>query len=132
MILVFDTSAFSAVLGRNIQVVQASSNSIFTDYVLPLAADAELRFGFQLGNREQLNLEDYHAVKQLYNLQVTPPTEDTAVAYADLATWCRKHGVSLSHNDLWIAATCIVSGGQLLTLDKDFARLPQVSLVALT
>ncbi len=132
MTLVFDTSSFSAILGKNAEIIRASSNSKFTDYVLPLAGDAELRFGFKLGNRELLNLDNYEAAKKLYNLRIVTPNQDTASIYADLATWCRKNGISLSHNDLWIAATCVQSGGQLLTLDKDFVNLPQLGLVALS
>ena len=131
MTLVFDTSAFSAVLAKKTSVVRASSNSQFTDYVLPLAVDAELRFGFRSGNRERLNLDSYEGAKKLYGLRVVAPDQDTAVTYAELASWCRAEGISLSNNDLWIAATCMQCGGKLLSLDKDFRRLPQVSLAEL-
>lgn len=131
MTLVFDTSAFSKILDEDALLISVASSNKFTDYILPLAADAELRFGFKNGNQEKSNLMSYEPIKQLYNLRIVAPDQDTAIIYADLATWCRQNGISLSNNDLWVAATCVQVGGKLLATDHDFAHLPQVSLVTI-
>lgn len=131
MTLVFDTSAFSKILSEDDEAIRVAGRREFTDYVLPLAADAELRFGFKLGNREQANLNGYVPIKQTYPVRIVAPDQETSCIYAELAASCRKRGVSINQNDLWIAATCVQIGGRLLTFDKDFSRVPQVNLVAL-
>lgn len=126
--LVFDTSALSKIIDRNLELIKVAAQPKFTMFVLPLATDAELRYGFKYGNQETSNIEKYENIIRDYGLRLTCPDQETALHYADLAGWCRQNGISLSNNDLWIAATTVQSGGKLLTLDQDFAHLPQVSL----
>lgn len=110
-------------------MVEVVSAKNYEQYIIPLAADAELRFGFAHGNREAANLEYYESFKERYLLEVIAPSQETANTYAQLAAWARKNGVALSNNDLWIAATSVQLNGKLLTLDQDFKRLPQLQLV---
>ncbi len=131
MVLVFDTSALSALLSNDDRVMREVSAQTYDSLLVPLATDAETRFGFAYGNKRAWNLANYEAFKQRFNLQVTAPDQDTALIYADLAAWCRSNGVSLSNNDLWIAATCVQTGGKLLTTDSDFARVPRLSLASI-
>jgi predicted nucleic acid-binding protein len=128
MTLVFDTSALSALLADDDRLVAAVTAPDYSSLIIPLAADAETRFGFAYGTKQAKNLQNYELFKQHFGLQVVAPDQDTAIIYTELSAWCRQTGVSLSHNDLWIAAAGIQSGGKLLTLDQDFARVPQVSL----
>jgi tRNA(fMet)-specific endonuclease VapC len=44
-------------------------------------------------------------------------------AYADIDAWSRATGCKMGKNDLWIAATALVTGTTLLTTDKDFDHL---------
>ena len=131
MTLVFDTSALSLLLDKrnNRDLLKTISSLNYTSLILPLATDAEMRFGFSYGSKQAENLQSYELFKQRFGLKLLEPNQDTAIIYADLAAWCRKNGVSLSNNDLWIASSCIQSAGKLLTLDRDFARMPQLSLV---
>ncbi len=131
MVLVFDTSALSLLLANDEATVLAVSDSVYDSLLIPLATDAEIRFGYAYGTRQAVNLENYEAFKQRFDLRVVEPNQDTSLLYADLATWCRQNGVSLANNDLWIAAACVQAGGKLLTIDKDFARVPQISLAAI-
>ncbi len=96
--------------------------------VLPLAVDAEIRFGFLNGSRNYENLSKYTLFKNQYDVFIHEPGVRTAGIYAELATWAQQHGVAFSNNDLWIAATTIELGGKLLTYDADFKRLPQLRL----
>jgi predicted nucleic acid-binding protein len=114
------------------RIFRALSKHKYDRALIPLAADAEIRFGFAYGNRTTKNLGDYRLFIGQFNLEIVVPDQDTAVIYADLAAWCRRHGVSLSNNDLWIAAACVQTGGSLVTLDQDFARLPQIRRIDLT
>jgi len=129
--LVFDTSALSALLSNDDTVVRALSRQDYDRLVIPLATDAEMRFGFINGTRAEENLANDDQLRQQFNLEIVSPDQDTATIYADLATWARQHGVALSNNDVWIAATCLQLGGKLLALDQDFKRLPQIRVAKL-
>src|SRR5579864_7873462 len=107
MILVFDTTALSALLNEDDQVIQAVAAGAYDRLVIPLAADAEIRFGFMNGNKETDNLQSYELFKQKFDVAVVFPDQDTAMTYAKLATWAKHHGAALSNNDFWIAAACM-------------------------
>jgi predicted nucleic acid-binding protein len=94
-----------------------------------LATDAEVRFGFAHGNRAKDNLINYELFKKKFSVEVIFPDQDTAIIYGDLAAWARRHGVSLSQNDFWIASTCVQVGGNLFAVSEDFKNLPQLRLI---
>lgn len=131
MYLVFDTSALSKIIDRNSKLIKITARPEFRAFLLPLATDAELRYGFKHGSREANNLDKYENIVRDYGLQLVCPDQETALHYADLAAYCRSNGISLSNNDLWIAAATVQTGGKLLTLDRDFARLPKLSLASI-
>jgi predicted nucleic acid-binding protein len=131
MTLVFDTSFLSDLLSDKDYAARAFAEQKYNDLSIPLATDAELRFGFANGNRVVENLKVYELFKQQFHADINNPGQDTAIIYADLATYARQHGLSLSNNDFWIAATTIQSGGVLLTKDGDFKGLPQLRAVTL-
>ncbi len=129
MTLVFDTSALSPLLSNDDSVVRALSQQAYDRLLIPLAADAEVRFGFSYGGKAAENLVNYGLFKKQFAIEVIAPDQDTAIIYSDLASWARQQGVALSNNDIWVAATCIQVGGNLMTLDQDFIRLPQLRLI---
>jgi predicted nucleic acid-binding protein len=131
MILVFDTSALSRFLVEDQAILQLVASKEFDRFVIPLATDAEIRFGFTHGARYRDNIVKYERILQRLSFEVICPNQETSLIYAELATWARRHGITLSHNDIWIAATCSQLGGRLITLDGDFKHLlhvPQVEL----
>jgi predicted nucleic acid-binding protein len=127
--LVFDTSALSALLGNDDNIVKAFSRQSCDGVVIPLATDAEIRFGFAHGGRVAENLSNYELFKKEFSIEVMLPDQDTAIIYGDLAAWARQHGRSLSHNDFWVAATSVQIGGSLFALDQDFKYLPQLRVI---
>ncbi len=131
MILVFDTSALSKILDGNKELISVATQPQFDSYLLPLSADTELRFGFKHGNRELANLDNFYHIKKTYGLEPACPNQETGLIYADIATYCRSMGLSLSDNDIWIASAAVQCGGTLLTTDNDFTALPQVRLASL-
>ncbi len=128
MTLIFDTSALSPLLSNDDATVKAFSQFSYDQAIIPLATDAEMRFGFRNGSKEEDNLANYELFKRQFAIEVRPPNQDTAIIYAELATWARKNGVSLSNNDIWIAAASVQVGGELFAKDKDFELLTQVRL----
>lgn len=129
--LILDTSAFTALTRGNPTILQIVDSSEFDSIIIPLATDAELRFGYSNGNQESTNLERYKRLKQDISAELVTPDQETSKLYAILATWCAQHGIAVSQNDLWIAATAVQAGGILLSLDADFSRMPQVRLAKL-
>lgn len=127
MTLVFDTTALSRFLDEDQAILQVVASKEFDRYALPLATDAEIRFGFMNGSHQSDNLAKYDRIIQRLSFELIYPDQDTSLIYAELATWARQHGVALSNNDIWIAATCRQLGGRLITLDGDFKHLPQIS-----
>lgn len=130
--IVFDTSALSPLLSNDDSIVKIFAQQDSSQVIIPLAADAEVRFGFANGNKTAENLANYGLFKKQFGIEVVPPDQDTSMIYADLATWTRHHGIALSNNDLWVAATCIQVGGKLFAVDQDFENLPQLRLVKIT
>jgi len=129
--LVFDTSFLSAFLDKEERALKNFDELSYDSLSIPLATDAELRFGYNYGTKKSENLEKYDDFKQHFNAKIIFPDQNTSLIYADLASWCRKKGISLSNNDFWIASMCVQTSGKLLTLDKDFAQLPQLRLVSI-
>ncbi len=129
MILVFDTTALSRLLSGDDQIMQLAGQPMYNQYVIPFATEAELKFGFINGSKTVQNTKNYASFKERFGATVFYPNEDTSLVYAEFATWAKQHGIALSNNDIWIAATCNQIGGRLLTLDGDFKHLPQVTLV---
>ncbi|HUD07409.1 MAG TPA: PIN domain-containing protein [Candidatus Saccharimonadales bacterium] len=129
MKLVFDTSALSQLLSDDDVIVKVFAQQKFGRAIIPIATDTELRFGFAHGSKSVDNLANYELFKKEFDIEVVFPDQETAVIYADLATWARQHGVALSHNDFWIASTCIQIGGSLFAVDQDFKSLPQLRII---
>jgi tRNA(fMet)-specific endonuclease VapC len=76
-----------------------------------------LQFGWGAPKRLRL--------KELLDRFITVPLDFRGLieSYARIDTHCRKAGVPMGQNDLWIAATAHVTGARLITTDKDFDRL---------
>jgi tRNA(fMet)-specific endonuclease VapC len=57
-------------------------------------------------------------------------TAETAERYAVIYASLRSAGTPIPTNDLWIAASTMEHGTELVTLDRNFGRVAQI-LVAL-
>jgi predicted nucleic acid-binding protein len=53
-------------------------------------------------------------------------TEDTAERYARIYAYLRTAGRPIPTNDLWIAASAMEHGAELLTTDRHFLDVPQI------
>ena len=60
------------------------------------------------------------------------PLDDPALdEYANLQARCRTQGITVGHNDLWIAAIAISQGLELVTCDRQQANLPGLRAIHL-
>ena len=56
---------------------------------------------------------------------------DVARKYAAIFLSLQKKGAKIPINDVWIAASCMVVGGRLLTRDKHFDVVDQIETIIL-
>jgi predicted nucleic acid-binding protein len=114
--ILLDTNAYSAlVLGKESVVSKLPDQGPL--YLCPPVI-AELRLGFKLGNKNEENekkLQKFLATNSILDINL-----ETTVIFAQLAAFARQCGISLSQNDLWIAAICQQNDTCLFTYDKDF------------
>jgi tRNA(fMet)-specific endonuclease VapC len=87
--------------------------------VVTVAEGLALARQFGWGERTTAELEE------LFNefLIVDVHQERILRAYAEIADFARRHGRTLAHNDIWIAATAVATGAHLITADRDFDPL---------
>lgn len=127
--LVLDTSAYAAMCRGHKDVLDwvASSNAV----VMSVIVLGELEAGFEMGNRAHANrvaLADFLGEPFVHEL---PASRSTARHYGEVFCRLRAAGTPLPVNDIWIAAATLDCGGHLLTLDRDFARIDNLSSTVL-
>lgn len=121
MSCILDTTAYVH-LNKGDQAV-ADAVRLSDRLFLPQFTIAELRFGFALGSRTAENEVLLGKFLSSAQTEALYADEMTTGFYVAAATYARKHGRQLSHNDLWIAALALQHGAELLTFDKDFEGL---------
>ena len=123
-----DTSAYSA-FKRGHHGVGAHLRRA-REILLPSIVLGELLGGFEAGSRSRRNREELRLFVESPRVRLVPVGEATAERYALIYASLRAAGRPLPTNDLWIAASAMEHGVELVTLDRDFAHVSQI-LVAL-
>jgi tRNA(fMet)-specific endonuclease VapC len=86
----------------------------------------ELMFGALKSTNQARNLA---RIEELVNSSVVLPCDtDTARCYAGIKHELKQKGRPIPDNDLWIAALAVQYDLLLLTLDKHFAEIGQLSV----
>ena len=126
MNVLLDTSAYSA-LHRGHQpildVLRRSETVAVSAVVL-----GELYSGFRAGNRWAENTAELAQFLSKPSVRVLNITEETALRYAEVDVYLRRKGRPIPRNDVWIAASALEHGLQLLTLDLHFREIPLLLL----
>ena len=86
----------------------------------------ELLGGFEVGSQARRNREDLRLFFQSPRVRLVSVGEATAERYALIYASLRAAGRPLPTNDLWIAASAMEHGAELVTLDRDFAPVAQI------
>jgi len=104
------------------QVIRAGE-----DYAISVVSAAELLHGVHRATGERAQTRAAYVEGLL--LSFTPVPIDLAIAraYARAAAAVSAAGTTVDANDLWIGATAIAHGFQVLALDGDFDRIPGVT-----
>lgn len=122
--LLVDTSAYSAWV-RGYPPIRASIQRASGLY-LSVIVLGELLAGFRGGARQRQNEEYLRSFLSTARVGVLHIDRETVIPYAAIQHELRRRGTPVSPNDLWIAATAYQHGLRVLTLDRDFTKIPQV------
>jgi len=91
----------------------------------------ELRYGFLGGRLAELNEAALQDFLRRPRVRVLPIGEETSHRYALILDYLRKHGRPVPTNDMWLAASAMEFGMTLLTADRHFQWMPQISVATL-
>ena len=122
---VLDTSAYSAFRRSHaaIKTLIETANEI----ILPPIVIGELLYGFTIGSREARNRAELQGFLSQPGISIGGLDETTAERYGLISSHVRKAGRSMPTNDVWIAAFAMQHGLEIITTDRHFTWLPQVS-----
>ncbi len=122
--VLLDTSAYSAFLRGHAgikEVLQRAEEVFLTATVL-----GELYAGFRRGKRRRKNEQELERFMSSPRVQVADVDRETATRYASILDGLRTKGTPIPTNDVWIAASAMQHGLQLLTTDAHYLHVAQV------
>ncbi len=121
-----DTSAFANFRRGDPAAADAIQNA--TALFLSVVVVGEMLAGFRQGDRYEKNIDDLRRFIRDGSVRVLPVTEVTADRYAQIVTMLREAGTPIPTNDVWIAAHAMQFNLQIVTYDRHFSHLPQLSV----
>ena len=86
----------------------------------------ELIAGFTGDRFESRNRELLKEFMETPRVRIYPIDKETSERYAAVCLHLRQQGTPIPTNDLWIAATAMQHGLQVLTADRHFLKVPQI------
>lgn len=130
MKLVLDTNAYCLCDTGNEEALQEleSANSLF----LPVIAYGELYYGFRHGQRFRENLKRLDKFIDEFSVNVIEVDTEVARRFGDIYAALRKKGTPIPTNDIWMSACCASVGGTLLTADRHFLQVDQITVQLLS
>ncbi len=96
---------------------------------MPFVVLAELRAGFLMGSASRANEKLLREFLRSARVSILLPDETTTRVYAALFLQLRTAGTPIPTNDLWIASIVIQHDLCLLTRDRHFEQVKQLSIV---
>jgi tRNA(fMet)-specific endonuclease VapC len=124
--VMLDTSAYSSLMKGDELTLGVLSHSTAV-YVSAIVL-GELESGFRRGNRYRQNADTLDKFLSKPSVCVAPISQETAAHYAQIDMYLRQKGRPIPRNDVWIAASALENGCQLLTLDAHFREIPLLVL----
>jgi tRNA(fMet)-specific endonuclease VapC len=120
-----DTSAYSAFERGHPEVVEHLRRA--RELLLPCVLLGELLAGFEASDRPRRNREELRLFLDSPRVRRVPLGEATAERYARIYASLRGAGRPLPTNALWIAASAMEPGAELVTLDRTSVMWPRSS-----
>jgi tRNA(fMet)-specific endonuclease VapC len=120
--ITLDTFGFSALLrGKaNVLLVLEEADVVY----VPVFVLAEMYTGIRNEQNNEENLFLINNFLKKNTVQVISPTIETAQIFSELKVQMTRDKPFLSVHDIWIAALNMEHGARLLTLDKNFMKIP--------
>ena len=122
--LLLDTSAYSA-LFRGDERAKGALRSADEVYLTPVVI-GELLSGFGGGRRRSANEAGLREFLAEPRVKVVAVDEGTSVRYAAILGGLLAAGTPIPTNDIWIAASAMQHGLEVLAADAHYARVPQI------
>ncbi len=94
---------------------------------VPLFVLGEIRAGFRGGTQQRRNESLLTMLLAKPTVDVLLPSRETAEHYARIFVQLKQAGTPIPDNDLWIAALVLEHDLILITRDRHFERIPQLS-----
>jgi tRNA(fMet)-specific endonuclease VapC len=94
---------------------------------IPLFVLAEIKAGFHGGTQRNRNEVSLRKLLSKATVQILLPGTETAEQYARLFVQLQRAGTPIPNNDLWIAALALEHNLLLVTRDRHFEHIPQLS-----
>lgn len=124
MAVLIDTSVFVAVARGRLQLAEVVRP--IERYAVSVVTAAELLHGVHRASGDRGPQRSAFVEGLLARFGTVPIDLPTARTYAHASAHLAAAGTPVDAGDLWIAATSIAHGMQLLALDGDFDRIPGV------
>ena len=122
--ILLDTSAYVAFLegqpGICEEIRQASMIGLTPVFL------AELYIGFVRDTKRDEDIKDFHAFLESPRVNIFDMTSETAKRYAKIHDDLRSRGRPIPTNDVWLAASAMEHGLELVTCDKHFEHVSQI------
>lgn len=122
-----DTSAYSAFKRGHAEVVAALRRP--AELLLPTVVLGELLAGFAGGGRARRNRAELEEFRASPRVSLVTMGETTAECFATIYATVRAAGTPVATSDLWIAASAMEHGAEVLTLDRAFSLIKQVRVM---
>jgi predicted nucleic acid-binding protein len=119
-----DTSAYSAFM-RGRAEIKAALQEVEAIYLNTVVL-GELKAGFIKGRRRRKNESELTRFLTSTRVGLLDLTEETAERYAVILNSLWQAGTPIPTNDIWIAASAMEHGLQLLTTDAHYQKVPQI------
>lgn len=97
-----------------------------TDVYLTVPVIAELLYGAENSVRKEENLRNYN--KFIDECDILPLTRKTAEQYSKIRMRLKQRGNPIPENDLWVAAACIENQIPLISEDKHFDFIEDLTI----
>ena len=124
MRLLVDTSAYSAFMRGHAGI--KSSLQRADEIVVNAIVLGELAAGFIKGRRRRKNQEELNRFLSSPRVKAVDVTEETAERYGVILNSLWNAGTPIPTNDIWIAASAMEHGLQILTTDAHYHKVAQV------
>jgi tRNA(fMet)-specific endonuclease VapC len=121
-----DTSAYSHFKRGTASAVDALTAA--SAVLVPVIVLGELRVGFRLGARPDVNERELAAFLARDVVESIDVDDEVASIYADIVVDLRRAGTPVPTNDVWIGAIAVRMGVSVVTYDVHFEKMRRVSV----